>query len=193
VLAPAFFRRHVLVAIPPSPHRKPASGSNLHSEWTLLPDLVHRIAHFSDPERLQFARASISTLEAAGDGQILAATVIPDHLHILLALGHRLSISQIVSNTKSAITRRFKEVTWQENFFEHKIRPKESAEEYARYIFMNPYQAGLLSLDAVWPGWRSAKEIRWEFESKLRPGDLPQREWLDAATKFGSQLPAGAD
>jgi putative transposase len=82
---------------------------------------------------------------------------------------------------------------WQLNFFEHRLRDSASAEDFAFYIFMNPYVANLINLNETWPGWMPSTQIRWSFEDKLCDRCFPQAEWLPEATRFANTLPAGAD
>ena len=118
---------------------------------------------------------------------------MPDHIHLLIELGSPLTVSQVVGKLKSAIVRAHSEVTWQENFFEHQLRPDDLIENYAVYIFMNPYGAGICDLEKTWPGWIGPRKMHWGFEDNLRAGGLPQPEWLEQANKFGATLPRSAD
>lgn len=135
----------------------------------------------------------IETLQTSENARVLAASIMPDHIHLLVELGAPLSVSQIVGKVKSAIARVHREVKWQNNFFEHQLRSEDKVEDFAFYIFMNPYCAGARSLEQSWPGWLSAKNFRWEFESKLRSGGLPQCGWIEQAERFGANLPRSAD
>lgn len=139
------------------------------------------------------ARNALESLVSSGNGLSLAASIMPDHIHLLIELGLPLSISQIVGKLKSAITRAQAKVKWQENFFEHRLRPEKSVDDFAFYIFMNPYSADICPLDQTWPGWISSSKVHWDFETKLRPGRLPQPEWIEQAKRFGADLPRGAD
>jgi hypothetical protein len=132
-------------------------------------------------------------IDEARDGVLLAATIMPDHVHLLISLGSRLTVSQVVAKLKAAVTRAHSSVQWQFNFFEHCLRHDAVAEDFAFYIFMNPYIAALCSLDEAWPGWMPSHQVRWTFEDKLREGGLPQKEWLLDAERFAQTLPAGAD
>ncbi len=124
---------------------------------------------------------------------MFAATIMPNHVHLLLMLGTRLSVSQLVAKTKAAVTREHASVKWQLNFFEHRLRDIATTESFAFYIFMNPYVANLVHLDETWPGWIPSLQIRWLFEDKLRDGCFPQAAWLPEAVRFADTLPAGAD
>jgi len=125
---------------------------------------------------------------------VLAATIMPDHVHALCELGHRLTLSQLTSKLKNAVrSSTGSSVSWQENFFDHRVRARPESERFAFYIFMNPYSERLIPLVQTWPGWFCPDPARWEFLSKLNPDGTPPPEWLAEARRFTSTLPAGAD
>jgi len=113
------------------------------------------------------------------DGTVLAATVMPDHVHVLYALGRKLTAGQCVGRWKSTLRRaiNFTE-EWQRDFWEHRLRPDEAAEDYAFYIFMNPYRAGLIPATAVWQRWWRPAAEPFGFERHLDSSGTPQPEWL---------------
>jgi REP element-mobilizing transposase RayT len=148
---------------------------------------------FAEDSNRAIARLNVAAIDEFADGTIMAGTVMPDHIHLLLELGPRLTVSQLVAKTKAAITRNRPGMKWQLNFFEHRLRTGESSEAYAFYIFMNPYVAALCPLDRTWVGWVPSVKVRWEFEEKLRDGGLPQPEWVEEARRFSNTLPPGAD
>ena len=119
---------------------------------------------------------------------IMAATVMPDHMHVLLQLGERLTIGQLVgklkAKTKTALAQHG--LRWQENFYEHRLRPDELANGYAFYIFMNPYRAGLIKRHTLWPYWQCPASARFDFQSLLEDGLYPPREWVECDfSRFG--------
>ncbi|HYD82856.1 MAG TPA: transposase [Opitutus sp.] len=76
---------------------------------------------------------------AEGDRAVLAATIMPDHVHVLFQLGTRLTVGQCVGRSKSVARKNAGyEDGWQRDFWEHRLRADESAEDYALYIFLNP-------------------------------------------------------
>jgi putative transposase len=91
-------------------------------------------------------------IEQDGDMELLAHTIMPDHVHILAALCGRLTVSQAVGKLKAPTKPALRSAgaTWQENFFEHRLRPEDAAGAYARYIFLNPYRARLIPRIEVW-------------------------------------------
>ena len=138
-------------------------------------------------------RNAIEGFGKSHDATLLAATIMPDHVHLLITLGARLTVSQVVARIKATVTRQHPAVRWQLNFFEHRLRDATSAEDFAFYVFMNPYVANLSRLDETWPGWMPSTPVRWSFEDKLRDGRFPYAEWLPDAVRFAGTLPAGAD
>jgi putative transposase len=153
----------------------------------------NRKPFFGDEPNRQLARQHLATIDGSGDGSIMAGTVMPDPIHLLLELGSRLPLSAVMAKIKAAITRASLGAKWQRNYFDHRLRTSDSAEDYARYIFMNPYCAGICPLDRPWSGWISSKTVRWQFEDKSREGQFPQPEWVGQAQRLGQHLPPGAD
>ena len=116
---------------------------------------------------------------------MLAATIMPDHVHWLCALTGRLPVPRCVAKFKAATRSAFTVagVSWQENFFEHRLRPGELAEVYARYVFMNPYRAGLLGRVDEWPHWRADENAEFGFLAMLVGGRLPPAVWFSEEWK----------
>ncbi|CAM2916468.1 transposase [Rariglobus hedericola] len=123
--------------------------------------------------------AGINELTLAGDWRLLAATVMPDHVHILFTLGERLPLDRVIAKLKSRARIADAVWRWQANVFEHRLRADEDAEDYAFYIFMNPYRAGLMAVNTRWMGWLSGADARWRFEEGLSTDGAPSVEWLD--------------
>ncbi len=118
--------------------------------------------------------------EADGDWEIMARTIMPDHIHLLVTLGDRLEVHRVVAKLKSltATTFRGERASWQENFHEHRLRPDEVPGPYARYIFLNPYRAGLIGRSTEWPLWRRSAKHDFDFMHMLEDGKYPPPEWL---------------
>jgi REP element-mobilizing transposase RayT len=119
-------------------------------------------------------------MQANDDIQILCRTIMPDHVHILAELGHRLTIGQVIGKWKTLTRMALQKqgLAWQRDFFERRLRPDDEQESFGRYIFLNPYTAKLVSLDQVWPYWRLDSPEAFAFPSMLREGLYPHPEWL---------------
>ena len=111
---------------------------SVHAEVTLTPygsiaehDLLAIPRHFPDVEILNYA-------------------IMPDHLHILLALGCREvaaegsrplpTIPTIIGQYKSGVSRKCKRPLWQQSYHDHVIRNRHDFEEIWSYIDHNPLQ-----------------------------------------------------
>jgi REP element-mobilizing transposase RayT len=120
------------------------------------------------------------------NGRVLAATVMPDHAHILIELGDRLTVGQVVAGWKST-TRKgagYAE-TFQRDFWEHRLRSTEDLEDYGLYIFLNHFRARLLHSDEQWEGWWLPDPSLFRFPVALDPRGCPPKEWIDwPDTKF---------
>ena len=117
---------------------------------------------------------------AAGDIALECATIMPDHIHALLILGRRLQFGRVIAKFK-ALTR-FSLTTnscvWQRDFFEHHLCPDEYFSPFGRYIFLNPYRAGLLERRAVWPYTYLRQNADFDFLNLLEDGRYPPAEWV---------------
>ena len=104
---------------------------------------------------------------------------MPDHLHLLVELASRLSLSQAVARLK-AKTRAALEschARWQPSFFDHRLRPGDSLLGVMLYIYLNPYRKHLLPVSATWP-WFVCHADDWIWFKGHLADDLPEPEWL---------------
>lgn len=126
------------------------------------------------------------------DGAILAANVMPDHVHVLFVLGHRLNVGRCVSRWKSQARKLAGYIgDWQRDFWEHRLRAEESQEDYGLYIFLNPYRARLLPCDAAWSGSWVPEPDRFRFTTSLGGNGAPPREWMDWPEEKFTSLATG--
>ena len=75
--------------------------------------------------------------------------LMPDHLHALIGIDGRDSLSQLIRDYKR-ITTKLARVEWQRNFFDHRLRHDESFAEKFAYICQNPIRAGLIRAEQDW-------------------------------------------
>ena len=76
--------------------------------------------------------------------------VMPDHVHAMLAFRRDTDMSVVLGNWKRGVAR-FQHVSWQSNYFDHRIRnPKESQTTW-RYIRRNPVVRNLCATEDDWP------------------------------------------
>lgn len=83
--------------------------------------------------------------------------LMPDHVHMLVTMAPDRDLSKTVGMWKRWISKRHG-VEWQPNFFDHRLRREESADEKGRYIFHNPERDGLIARAEDWP-WTWMPEL----------------------------------
>ncbi len=89
--------------------------------------------------------------------------LMPDHVHGLVSFppGKR-TVQGVVSDWKRWTSRQ-RQIDWQEDFFEHRLRHDERAREKADYILENPVRKGLVSRPEDWPHvWFGGSLLRTE-------------------------------
>ncbi|MCC5790485.1 MAG: transposase [Opitutales bacterium] len=127
-----------------------------------------------------------------GDFEMIAGTIMPEHIHLLIRLGSRLTLSATIGKFKSQTKQILADslLVWQKNFFDHKLRADHISEGFAKYIFLNPYRRGLLTSKEIWPWWFCNKNYRPEFFALLLDGQYPHPKWIeedvDLESLFGS-------
>ena len=147
---------------------------------------------FAQESEARRVTSALHAVHAAGDIELLAATVMPDHVHSLFVLGSRLSLGQVMAKLKNLARDGGKASwRWQEDGFEHHLRPRESTEDYGFYIFMNPYRAGLCRLNVTWPWWICPEAKRFAFPSHLSGHAPVPPEWLGDVDKVATSIATG--
>ncbi|MGQ0621707.1 MAG: REP-associated tyrosine transposase [Panacagrimonas sp.] len=105
------------------------------------------------------ASRSFTDLTVLGDATLLAWVLMPDHVHWLLQLGERSSLSQLINRLKSASARKVNEARgltgplWAPAFHDHALRAEEDLRTVARYVIANPIRAGLVERVGDYPFW----------------------------------------
>ena len=75
--------------------------------------------------------------------------LMPDHLHALIAVPTDKSLPAAIRTWKSYQARTLG-ISWQDGFFDHRLRSDESEDLKAEYIRMNPVRAGLVGRAVDW-------------------------------------------
>lgn len=105
---------------------------------------------------------------------------MPDHLHLLAELTGDLPISRCIARLKTKTRPNLlnQGISWQGNFYEHRLRPEEPSRLVIRYLFLNPARAELVHASESYPWfWLGAEENAW-FRPTTDAG-MPFPEWLD--------------
>jgi putative transposase len=131
------------------------------------------------PEAANEILATARRLEREGVWRSRCLTVMPDHAHLFFTLGDRLTLSQSIARLKCDVQAAagLQTIEWQSNFYDHRLRRGDSAEATIRYIWMNPYRAGLIAVDELWPYFYCCPED-WDWFHGLTDKGLPDPAWL---------------
>ncbi len=75
---------------------------------------------------------------------------MPDHVHVLLGFPDSFFLKKRVATFKSWTSRQAG-ISWQRDFFDHRLRSAEEGVAKRNYIEMNPVRAGLCKEPRDWP------------------------------------------
>ncbi|MBI2516170.1 MAG: transposase [Opitutae bacterium] len=124
-------------------------------------------------------RTEVADIETSGHWTPRGAVIMPDHFHVLVTLGRTLPLGQVIARFKTKTRAALAGVgaRWQDNYYEHRLRPDEPVENVLHYLYLNPYRNRLLPAHEVYPlFWLGAEEANW-FTPLLDDG-RPFAEWL---------------
>jgi len=78
--------------------------------------------------------------------------IMPDHLHAILSFSSDQRMSRIVGDWKRYTAKSFG-ISWQDNFFDHRLRGEDQVLAKYHYILRNPEVSGLCGNASEWPWW----------------------------------------
>lgn len=87
---------------------------------------------------------------STGEWYLQLLLLMPDHLHMLVAIPGDASLSKLIRDFKRIAARKSK-IEWQRNFFDHRVRHDESETEKYEYILQKPMRAGFIGEGENWP------------------------------------------
>jgi putative transposase len=79
--------------------------------------------------------------------------LMPDHVHVFVRLSSDLRLTQWARALKRSLSRAIADQAphWQEGFFDHLLRGKDSYAQKWQYVRQNPVRAGLIAFHEDWP------------------------------------------
>jgi putative transposase len=145
---------------------------------TLVTD--RRVPLFNKPNNINHLRQAIHKTKSETPFQIVAAVVLPDHLHFIWTLPpDESNYSKRVGRIKVLFTqalrgcntqpqalspsrRKHRESDiWQRRFWEHTLRSEMELSRYLDYVHYNPVKHGLVRCPHQWP-FSSFHKLAWE-------------------------------
>jgi putative transposase len=76
--------------------------------------------------------------------------LMPDHLHALVGIPVTESMNTVIRSWKHYLSSKLG-ISWQRDYFDHRLRNHEGHEEKTAYIRHNPVRAGLVKRPGDWP------------------------------------------
>ena len=115
-----------------------------------------RSIQFREPENSEWFLAHLRDVTAASFFAVIAYCVMPDHVHLLvMGLSPRSDflgfMKALKIKTSRELVKRGGGILWQKKYFDHILRPKESMDAAAWYIWANPVRGGLAAEVGIYP------------------------------------------
>jgi len=76
--------------------------------------------------------------------------LMPDHIHLVVSFPDLPAFAPVIGSWKHWLSHQHG-ISWQENFFDHRIRERENSAEKITYILQNPVRAKLVRRSEDWP------------------------------------------
>jgi putative transposase len=149
------------------------------AEYFLTLNTLFRKEGLCSPESLAKVSAERQKLESLSFWHVRCAVVMPDHMHLLVELGAKKSVQEVVRLFKGRLssTLRLAGLHWQDGYYEHRMRQNEKRLPVFIYIFLNPYKAKLIAATKAWAGYY-CDSTDWAWFSQFTDNELPMPEWL---------------
>jgi len=124
---------------------------------------IYFVTACAHQRRAILARAEVhrAFLAYAGRGEdrgafIGAYVLMPDHLHLFVALDQEVTLTGWMKSLKNALSKALRSLQipaphWQKGFFDHVLRSSDSYSQKWEYVRDNPVRAGLVGSWGDWP------------------------------------------
>ena len=134
---------------------------------------------FADPARTARVIEHLREISTAQCFLVHAYCVMPDHLHMLVGgqnAGSNLMefVRTLKQGTAFEEKRKSGSQLWQRYFYDHVLRPKDSADAIAWYIWLNPVRKGLCVEPEDYP---FSGSFTLEWKRKARPAESWAPPW----------------
>ena len=106
--------------------------------------------HFCHPQLGAAVLDSIRIYNERNNWYCDLAVLMPDHIHLLVSFPPEKILSKVVGLWKRGLAKSHA-ISWQRNFFEHRLRNDENIQQKADYILENPVRVGLVGEWKDWP------------------------------------------
>lgn len=124
----------------------------------------NRLPVFSDPAAAKVVMECLKWLNEQGAIKLIAAVVMPDHIHFAACLQSKTlpelmhSLKSFTSNKVNGLLDR-KGPLWEPQYCDHAIRTEDELKECVDYCLRNPVRKGLADNFKDYPHWYCAYEL----------------------------------
>jgi putative transposase len=134
-----------------------------------------RMRFFASAALAEFTVIALQNAAARQAFLLHAWCVMPDHVHMLLeGTMENSGVCEFVNHWKCATRHRFRNRNqrdlWQRSFFDRILRPYDSIQPIAWYIWLNPVRKRLCSDPCDYP-WSGSQTMDWKSMAQ------PHEEW----------------
>ncbi len=143
---------------------------NRHSEegylYFITSSCFNKQKLFVNEDTVHIVFDTVDYLEKKGYIDCYFIIVMPDHVHLILQLFNKKSLSEVMKSLKGFTGRKIKEnlnldvPVWQEQFYDHLIRKDENLIEIMKYCLYNPVRKGLTSSSFDYPYWKCKYNLK---------------------------------
>jgi hypothetical protein len=135
----------------PLPHDPPDWLDATHEAFFITINCVPRGTNqLANPATWASLLETLEFREQRGDWKWSVILAMPDHLHGIVTFPQGFFMKRSIASWKRWLAKTHA-ISWQRDFFDHRLRSWESAKEKASYIRMNPVRAGLCVTPEDWP------------------------------------------
>ena len=119
---------------------------------------------FSDPAASKIVMDSLKWLNEQGRIELIAAMVMPDHIHFVAPLQNT-TLPSLMHSLKSFTSNKINELfgregpLWEPQYYDHAIRTDGDLKERVNYCLQNPVRKGLVNHFKEYPQWYCAYEV----------------------------------
>jgi len=151
------------------------------AEYFLTVCTNERKTGLTTPQVVEAILGEVRAMEADETWQMRCLVVMPDHFHLLMVLGERLTLGKSIARLKAKTARAMEtednELKWERGYFDRRVRADDDRLPLFLYIYLNPYRAELCRRNEQWP-WYFCSEKDWNWFKGLLAEDCPWPEWL---------------
>ncbi|MCO5068420.1 MAG: transposase [Kiritimatiellae bacterium] len=131
-------------------HEIPSWVPNGSLYFITINTIPRHMNQLCQPELAEWLWDSIEHRIERNEWYIHLFLLMPDHLHAVMSFPREQAIAGTIGQWKRYVSRE-KRITWQRDFFEHRLRNDENLVEKYAYIRMNPVRQGLCKTPETWP------------------------------------------